>query len=358
MAASVSCGTPIWVDYAADTSANPLRTYDIGTRVQNVGTAAANQVAAGVFPGGGGMQVTPGSGLAVLVAAGYCCVPNSTSALQGGYVFGPVNQVTLTLASADPTNPRIDLAVARVYDVGTSASFCDVEIVTGTPASPPSAPSLPANSLLLAQVSVVAGAATLTSSAITDERSYVVAPGGVLPISSPSAAPAVPSSQVMLDLSSGSIVLGTGTAGTVTRLPALPWAPVLALSASAVSDSSSKGSLTTVATAAFTADGVSDIEVYYKWPGLKVSSAPLLVTLQVALDGTTLDQVVAYPSSSSVYTAGGSARYWTSSGQGNTPSAGSHTVTFAFQSASASATTTMSGAATGPAALRVSPAPG
>ena len=53
---------------------------------------------------------------------------------------------------------------------------------------------------------------------------------------------------------------------------------------------------------------------------------------------------------------GGSWRYYTSSGQGTTPAAGTHTITFRFQSASTSQTTTMKCSSTALACLRVAPA--
>lgn len=353
MASSVSLGTALFMDYAADTAANPFRSYEIGTRVNNVGTSSANQVAGGVFPGVGAMAVSPGSGLAVTVAAGYCCVP-AASALNGGYVFGAMTSQSLTLAAADPTNPRWDGVCAVVNDTGTSASSCSLEIVTGTPAGSPSFPSLPATSLLLAWVSVANGAASITTGNITDERSYVVAPGGILPIANAAAAPAAPAWQLFFEVESGSLVTGSGTAGVVLPLPVLPWGPPVVQVTTTLSDTAAKGVLTTICSATVTTGG-EDIEVYYKWPGFTVSSAPLLVTVQVSVDGTVRDQTVLYPASSSIASCGGSARWYSSAGASTTPSAGSHTVTFAFQSASTSATTTLAASGTALAMLRVAP---
>ena len=357
MASSVSCGIACWMDGPDLDANNPFRQFDIGTRVLNLGTASAVAVPGGVYPGQGAMGVSAGSGLAVQVAAGYCCVPSPT-ANNGGYVFGTLTAATLTLASADPSNPRTDLIVARVYDTGNSASYCDVEVVTGTPATPPTTPSVPSAAIALATVSVPAAAVALASGAITDQRSYVVAPGGILPITSPSAAPAAPSSQIMYDLSRDLLVQGTGTAGVVSLLGTGGWAPALTYVSSPVTDSSSKGSVTQVASVSITTDGATDIEVYYKWPGFYVSSAPLMVALSVAIDGTVLDQTPVYVEASSSGSAGngGSARYYTSSGQGTTPTAATHTVTFRFQSASGSLTTTMQCASTALACLRVAPA--
>jgi hypothetical protein len=358
MAASVSCGIAAYMDGPSLDAGNPFRQYDIGTRTYNAGTAAAVAVPGGVYPGIGAMQVTAASGLSVQVAAGYCCVPSPT-VNQGGYVFGTLSAATLTLAAADNSNPRTDLIVARVYDTGNSASFCDVEVVTGTPATPPVTPSLPSAAIPLATVSVPVAAVALASGAIADLRSYVVAPGGVLPIANAAAAPAAPASQIMYDLSRNLLVQGTGTAGSVSLLGTGGWAPALVYASSPLSDSAAKGSLKQVASASITTDGATDIEVYYKWPGLYVSaSPPLMVTMSVAIDGTVIDQtpILVQSSSSSAPGNGGSARYYTSPGQGTTPTAGTHTVAFRFQSASTSLTTTMAFASTALGCLRVAPA--
>jgi hypothetical protein len=353
LASSVLCGTPLWVDYVSDDATSPLRVFEVGTRVYDAGSASAVQVPSGVFPGGGGMAVTAPSGMQVQVSAGYCCVGQGSS--FGGYIFGLTSSAILTLDPSNPSLPRIDNVIAAVYDNGDSSSYADVEATTGTPGANPVAPTVPANAVLLAQVFVAAGASSITSSNITDERAYVVAPGGVIPIAGESSAPAVPASQLLFDLATGQLVTGTGTAGSTASLPVLKWAPVMSVVTATMSDSAAKGTLTTITSVTITCDGSTDVEVYYKWPGWIVSAAPLLVTPQVLIDGVALDQTDAYPVSPTVPTGGGSVKAFTSSAQGNTPSAGTHTVTFAFQSANSSVTTTLEASTTAKAILRVSP---
>lgn len=356
LASSVALGTPAFVDAATDSAQTPFRTFLNGASTINNGTTAANQIAGGVFPGGGAMQVTAGSGMSVTVAAGYCMVPNSTSALQGGYSTGTMTSAALTLNAADSTYGRLDLVAVSVNDTGTASSNAVVQVVTGTPAASPSLPSLPANSISLASVLVPAGSASVLSANVSDLRSYVVAPGGVLPISSSSAAPAAPAWQLMFDQATNSVVSGSGSAGSTSPLALFPWDPVVSVATTNVTDSAAQGVFTTIATASVTTDGATDIEIYYKVTGIKASgSVPLLVTLSVKIDGTVVDQCVVSVPSTSVFASGTSARYFTSSGQGTTPSAGSHTITFGFQSASSSVTTTLSAASSAPAMLRVAP---
>jgi hypothetical protein len=269
-----------------------------------------------------------------------------------------MTSASLTLAAADSTNYRIDLIAVTVSDLGTSSSNAIVQVVTGTPASSPSAPSVSAlgNSIALATVLVPPGSSSISTGNITDLRAYVVAPGGVLPIPSSSVAPAAPAWQLMYDIAAGAVVQGSGTAGSTAPLTLLPWSPVVSVQTSNLSDTAAKGVLTPITTASITTDGSTDIEIYYKVTGMKASgSVPLLCTLQVAIDGTVLDQCVVSIPSTSVYGAGTSARYYTSGGQSTTPSAGTHTVSFGFQSASTSVTTTLSAGSSSPAMLRVVP---
>ena len=211
--------------------------------------------------------------------------------------------------------------------------------------------------MVLAQVLIPAAAVALASGAVTDQRSYVVAPGGVLPISSAAAAPAAPASQLMYDLSRNVLVQGTGTAGVVGLLGG-SWPPALAYRKTTLSDSAAKGALTSVLSVSVTTDGVTDLGVYVKWPGVYVSAGPLIVTMSVLVDGVVLDQAPIYVQSQtpSAPGNGGCFRAYTSPSNATTPKAGTHTVTFAFQSASTSATTTLACSSTAQGCLRVAPA--
>ena len=78
----------------------------------------------------------------------------------------------LTISAANPTNPRIDLICITVSDafytgVTNTVAF---QVVAGTPAVTPTVPSVPTNSIALAQVLVGAGVTTITNANITDRR--------------------------------------------------------------------------------------------------------------------------------------------------------------------------------------------
>lgn len=93
---------------------------------------------------------------------------------QGSYCAYQDGTVNLTIAAADATNPRIDIVVAAVQDAQYSGSTNQpvLQVVTGTPATTPVAPAAPASAVVLAQVAVAAGATSIDTADITDERGF------------------------------------------------------------------------------------------------------------------------------------------------------------------------------------------
>ena len=120
------------------------------------------------------MAVTENSppGMSVRVASGWAAVIGTTQANMGVYVFYNDASVTLTVTTADPTNPRIDLICATVRDAFYSGAFNDViyQVIAGTPAGSPVAPALPANSISLATIAVGAAVTQINTANITDTR--------------------------------------------------------------------------------------------------------------------------------------------------------------------------------------------
>lgn len=116
---------------------------------------------------------TAGSGLGVNVAAGGAFVLGDSAATQGYYHVYNDATVVKTHAAADPTNPRIDLVIARVNDAAYSgvSNTWTLEIVTGVAAPAPVAPAAPVTSIILAQVLITAGlTGPIPSGNITDTR--------------------------------------------------------------------------------------------------------------------------------------------------------------------------------------------
>jgi hypothetical protein len=124
--------------------------------------------------GSSSLAVTQNSpaGMSVRVAAGWAAIIGTTQANMGAYVAYNDAQTTLTVTTADPTNPRIDLVCVTVRDAYYTGAFNDVifQVIAGTPAGSPVAPTLPANSISLATIAVGAGVTSITIANITDTR--------------------------------------------------------------------------------------------------------------------------------------------------------------------------------------------
>jgi hypothetical protein len=112
------------------------------------------------------------AGMSVRVASGWAAVIGTTQANMGAYTVFNDAQDVLTITTADPTNPRIDLVCATVRDAYYTGAFNDVilQVVAGTSAGSPVAPTLPANSISLATIAVGAAVTSIVTANITDTR--------------------------------------------------------------------------------------------------------------------------------------------------------------------------------------------
>jgi len=115
-------------------------------------------------------SATPG--MSVQVASGWAAIVGTTQANMGVYVAYNDAAATAAIATANATNPRIDLICFTVNDAYYTGSTNNVvlNVVTGTPASSPTVPTTPANSIALAQVAVAANATSIVNANITDLR--------------------------------------------------------------------------------------------------------------------------------------------------------------------------------------------
>jgi hypothetical protein len=136
-------------------------------------TAQALWATTGII-GSSSLAITANSpaGMSVRVATGWAAIVGTTTSNMGVYTIFNDAQDTLTITTADPTNPRIDLVCATVRDAFYSGANNDVifQVIAGTPAGSPVAPALPANSISLATVAVGAAVTQINSGNITDTR--------------------------------------------------------------------------------------------------------------------------------------------------------------------------------------------
>jgi hypothetical protein len=143
-------------------------------------------------------------GLSVRVASGWAAVVGTIQANMGTYVGYNDATATLSINAADPTNPRIDLVCLTVNDSYYTGALDNaiLQVIAGTPAGSPVAPTLPANSISLATVAVGAGATSITNANITDTRVLVTTN--------------IPESGDISAVVAGTGLSGGGTSGSVT----------------------------------------------------------------------------------------------------------------------------------------------
>lgn len=141
--------------------------------------AASLLAKSGVLAGwGGDLAVTAqGGNMNVVVAIGKAFVAGSIGATQASYFYMNDAAKPITLTAANGSNPRRDLIVVQIEDAAASGgnNTGTARLVTGTPAASPVAPAVPANSIVLAEILLPAGAAgaAVTAAMITDRRPYV-----------------------------------------------------------------------------------------------------------------------------------------------------------------------------------------
>lgn len=127
--------------------------------------------------GSGSLGVTQNSpaGMSVVVASGWASIVGTSTTNMGTYITYNNASEVLPITTADPSLPRIDRIVITVRDAFYSGAFNDVifQVLSGTPASSPSAPAIPANSISLATVAVGAAVTSITNANITDTRPLV-----------------------------------------------------------------------------------------------------------------------------------------------------------------------------------------
>lgn len=143
------------------------------------------------------------AGMSVRVAAGWAAIVGTTQANMGTYVSYNDATTTLTVTTADPTNPRIDRVVVTVRDAYYTGAFNDVifQVLAGTPAGSPTAPAVPANSISLATIAVGAAVTQINTANITDTRTEVTTN---LPVGD------------ITGVTAGTGLSGGGTSGTVS----------------------------------------------------------------------------------------------------------------------------------------------
>jgi hypothetical protein len=331
MASSVNLGPLPWMDGPTFNS-QIMRLFSTGGTFFNSGAyTAAATVNGGVIPGTGEFTVTAGSGMAVNVAAGNALIPSGAGAIQGGYLATLATSASLSIATADPTNPRIDLVYVQAEDLGGSGSYGQVAVATGTPAPSPSVPSTPSGALPLYTVTVPAGASSSSSFTISSVLYWTTPAGGIMPVWGTSGFAQGYNGHYVHDRNSGRLIHNSASGPVQPIL--LPFTPVQTSSTATQNEAGS--SETTSLSLSITTDGATDWEIYYKVGGIVAtqSGAPAMSALwRMYIDTSQVDAYWGNPCEADGNKHQGAAwSYYTSASLGSRPSAGTHTVKVTWQ---------------------------
>lgn len=284
---SLSMRADTWMDGVA-AAGQDLRLEQVGAFLTGASPSGSTGIAArpGVRYGTGDpLKISASSGMTLAVNAGIAWVQGSAAANSGMYTGCLDTAGTVTLATSDPTNPRIDNIIVQVIDNGDATSTTKVTPQTGTPASSPVAPTLPANSLLLAQVAVAASTSSIVAGNITDKRVWTVSVGGIVPMANVTGGISGPAGLYGQDLSTGRLKVADG-AGNARQPKVAAFAPASA-SATFFASINSNTTKQSIMSASVTVDGVTELEVTFTWQSLASSSGVQSVLDVVFLDFST-----------------------------------------------------------------------
>ncbi|MGE7432751.1 hypothetical protein [Kitasatospora sp. NPDC001175] len=142
----------------------------------------------GLIPGGNPCVLT-GSGMTGTIGVGRAVIQGTAS--QGAYPVAVTAPETITVANGHNSLPRIDSVFLVAYDAlydTSGLTAAAVVYVQGTAAATPAAPTIPPTGtayMKLWDIAVPAGASVSApinwSTALTDQRQYTVAVGGITP---------------------------------------------------------------------------------------------------------------------------------------------------------------------------------
>jgi len=99
---------------------------------------------------------------------------------MGTYMAYNDASTNLTISTASPSNPRIDLIVITINDAYYTGTLNNVsfQVIAGTPAASPTVPATPANSLALGQIAVGTSVTSILTANITNYGTLATSPFG------------------------------------------------------------------------------------------------------------------------------------------------------------------------------------
>ena len=128
------------------------------------------------------LQITQNGGgnMSVNVSSGWAAIVGTTQANMGTYMAYNDASTNLTITTASPSNPRIDLVVVTISDAYYTGTLNTVafQVIAGTPTASPTVPATPANSLALGQIAVGASVTSILTANITNYGVQATGPFG------------------------------------------------------------------------------------------------------------------------------------------------------------------------------------
>jgi hypothetical protein len=124
-------------------------------------------------------SVTPA--MTVTVSSGWAAIIGNYQTNMGAYMVYNDASTTLTVTTANPTLPRIDLVVVTINDAYYTGSTNSVvyQVIAGTPNASPTVPATPTNSLALSQIAVGAAVTSIVNANITNYNTIVTNSVGI-----------------------------------------------------------------------------------------------------------------------------------------------------------------------------------
>lgn len=353
MATSATLRNPPWLDGITFASQD-ARLATVSALLAAAGSSGSTGLAAraGVRPGlGSPLLVAAASGMNITVNNGAAFVQGTAALDAGLYPVVLDAATTLTVTTADPSNPRIDNVCVTLVDNGNNTSTFVVQIQAGTPASSPAAPALPGNSQLLATIAVGAGVTSIIAGNITDQRLYTAASGGILHVASSAQYPTSgPESQYFHDATTHRLRRTDGAGGTTPPLTA-PFAAVTAQRTSTLTCTSNTVNQL-VLSANVTVDGSTKLKITASWPYCTANTASVGDNFYALLyrDAAQIKQLVMQRVQTSSAAMDG-----TMVVTSETPAAGTHTYALYVLNLAAGKSFSMVGAAGNPIDLMIEP---
>ena len=116
--------------------------------------------------------------MSINIAAGWAAIVGTSTSTQGVYMTYNDATTNVSIATANTSNPRIDLVCITVSDAFYAGTVNNVafNVVTGTPSSSPTVPATPANSIALGQIAVGTAVTSIVTANITNYNTLATAP--------------------------------------------------------------------------------------------------------------------------------------------------------------------------------------